>query len=67
MATTQAEIEARISSISEQLAEAITQVTTDGTTTMVDLKELRRERAYLQRQLANMKVPTSVTVNLSSG
>ena len=48
---TREQLETKIKSIDETLAAGVTSVTTDGTTTTVDLAQLRLERKELRRQL----------------
>jgi hypothetical protein len=67
MATpTRKEIEERIALIDITLADGISSVTTDGTTTSVDLASLRVERKELRRRLSTMVQPVSMAVNLGS-
>jgi hypothetical protein len=68
MSTTNAkreEIEAAIASIDQKLNSGITSVTTDGTTTTVDLNALHKRRRELVNELDNMRQPVSMRVDLS--
>jgi hypothetical protein len=63
---TRKEIEERIASIDVTLADGISSVTTDGTTTSVDLGSQRVERKELRRRLSTMVQPVAMAVNLGS-
>lgn len=63
---TQAEINARIAKLETELDAAIRSVTTDGTSTSVDLQAKREQLDRLKRQSLSgkMRRPTSAGVNL---
>lgn len=63
MATNQ-EIQNRINDIDELLASGVTSVSTDGTSTSIDVTSLRKERADLQRRLVASSRPLNMGWNL---
>jgi hypothetical protein len=60
-------IQSRIDVINARLASGVTSVTTDGTTTQVDLRTLEKERDRLDRQLVSQGQPTAASIDLSHG
>lgn len=64
---TQAQIQARIDQIDEDLASGVTSTSTDGTTVSVNLESLRAERRRLQRLLDKPTLPRNMRVNLRHG
>ena len=63
---TQDEIKQRIAAIDEKLASGVRSVTVDGTSTTIDLAELRKERSDLEQQLPATKLrrPQSARIYL---
>ena len=61
---TREELEVKIKKIDQTLEDGITSVTTDGTTTTVDLAQQRTERKELRRQLDTLRVPFVVDIRL---
>ncbi len=57
----------QIDALSARIASGVTSVTTDGTTTSVDLRTLKEERARLERKLVTLVQPISATIDLSHG
>ena len=64
---TQAEILERIAAIDERLKSGIESVTTDGTTTRVNLSELRKERDELEKRLTTRKMVRPVASRIQLG
>lgn len=62
----QAEIETKIRAIDAKIDSGVKTVTVDGTTTTVDLVELRRRRTELERQLHayRSRKPSSARIDL---
>lgn len=58
------EIQNRIDDIDELLASGVTSVSTDGTSTSIDVNSLRKERADLTRRLISSSRPLNMTWNL---
>lgn len=56
-----------IAKINARLASGVTSVTTDGTTTSVDLRTLKDERGRLERTLATLVQPISASIDLTGG
>lgn len=56
MSCTEAELQTRIDTIDAKLRAGIESVTSDGTSTKVNLAELRKERLDLQKQLNSRRL-----------
>ena len=64
---TQAEIQCRLDTIDAQLRSGVQFVSTDGTSTTVNLAELRMERDRLQKTLTTYKASRPVTARIDLG
>lgn len=64
---TQAEIRQRIEDIEEILRSGVESVTTDGTSTRVNLDQLRTERNELRRKLTTNKAARPVVSRIDLG
>jgi hypothetical protein len=58
------QIKQRIDDIDELLASGVTSVSTDGTSTSIDVNSLRKERADLNRRLISTSRPLNMNWNL---
>lgn len=63
---TQIDLQTQLDKIEQKLRSGIESVTTDGTTTKVDLDQLRMERNTLRKQIASHKArrPTVARIDL---